>query len=90
MPKQWIENSILITVSQTHRIVEVEGDLWRPLGPTLLLIEGHLKQLSQDHVQMALNASKEGNPATSGNHIRALLSRHITKLIKKKKKKVKY
>lgn len=73
-------------VSQTHRMVEVGRDLWRPLGPTLLLMEGHLKQLSQDHVQMALNVSKKGDHATSGNHIRALLSRHVTKLVKKKNK----
>ena len=42
----WINNA-----SQTHRMFEVERDLWRSFGPTPLLKQGHLELVAQGHVE---------------------------------------
>lgn len=42
-----------VTESQYHRMVEVGRDLWRSSCPALLLKQGHLEPVAQDHVQMA-------------------------------------
>jgi len=42
-----------ILVTQNHRMVEVERDLWRSSGPTPLLKQGDLELAAQDHDQTA-------------------------------------
>lgn len=38
---------------QKHKMGKAGRDLWRPSGPTPLLKHGHLKQVAQNHVQVA-------------------------------------
>ena len=40
------KNSLL----QSHRMIEAGRDLWRLSGPTLLLTQGYLEPVAQDHV----------------------------------------
>lgn len=42
-----------VTESQSCRLDEVRRDLWRSPGPTLLLKQGHLKLVDQNHIWVA-------------------------------------
>ena len=42
-----------ILISQNHRMVEVGRDIWMSSSPTLLLKQGHLGQVTQDHARSA-------------------------------------
>lgn len=52
------------TESQNHRMVEAGRDLWRPSGPILLLKQGQLELVTQDHV---LTAFEYDSTASVGN-----------------------
>lgn len=40
---------------QNHRIVTVESDLWRSSGPTPMLRQNQLEQLTQKHMQLSFD-----------------------------------
>lgn len=41
-------------------MIEAGMDFWRSLCPTCLLKQGHLEPVAQNHIQRALNVSKDG------------------------------